>query len=123
LMILWNKLKNQNFEKDNVETFLKLLSPFAPHFAEELWSKLGNKKSIHLEPWPKYEERLLEAGEYELIIQVNGKMRDKVKISKALERLEIEKLVLARDIVKKYIEGKEINKIVFVPGRLINIVL
>ncbi|MEK7134872.1 MAG: leucine--tRNA ligase [Patescibacteria group bacterium] len=123
LMILWNKLKNQNLAKDTAETFLKLLSPLAPHFAEELWSKLGNKKSIHLEPWPKYDLKLIETGGYNLIIQVNGRMRDKVKISKALERLEIEKLVLARDIVKKYIEGKEIKKIVFVPGRLINIVL
>ena len=123
LMILWNKLKNQNFEKDNVETFLKLLSPFAPHFAEELWSKLGNKKSIHLEPWPKYEEQLLEAGEYELIIQVNGKMRDKVKVSKKLEQPEIEKLVLSREIVKKYIGTNAIKKIIFVPSRLINIVI
>jgi len=123
LMILWNKLKNQNFEKDNVETFLKLLSPFAPHFAEELWSKLGNKKSIHLEPWPKYEEQLLEAGEYELIIQVNGKMRDKVKVSKKLEQPEIEKLVLSREIVKKYIGTNAIKKVIFVPNRLINIVI
>jgi leucyl-tRNA synthetase len=123
LMILWNKLKNQNFEKDTVETFLKLLSPFAPHFAEELWSKLGNKKSIHLEPWPKYEEQLFETGEYELIIQINGKMRDKIRISKRLERPEIEKLAMARDTVKKHINGKEVKKIIFVPNRLINIVV
>jgi len=123
LMILWNKLKNQNLEKDTVETFLKLLSPFTPHLAEELWNKLGNKKSINLEAWPKYEERLLEAGEYELIIQINGKMRDKVKISKRLGRPEIEKLAMASAAVKKYTDGKEIKKIIFVPNRLINIVV
>jgi len=123
LMILWNELKNQDLTKDTAEKFLKLLSPFAPHFAEELWSKLGNKKSIHLELWPKYEKQLLEAREYELIIQINGKLRDKVKISKNLERLEIEKLAMASTAVKKYTNGKEIKKIIFIPNRLINIVV
>ena len=123
LMILWNKLKNQNFAKETAETFLKLLSPFAPHFTEELWSKLGNKKSIHLELWPKYEERLLETEEYDLVIQVNGKMRDKIRVSKRLERPEIEKLAMASVAVKKYIDGKKIKKIIFVPNRLINIVV
>lgn len=123
LMILWNKLKNQNLTKDTAETFLKLLSPLAPYFTEELWSKLGNKKSIHLESWPKYDLKLIETEEYELIIQINGKVRDKIKISKKLERPEIEKLVLAREIVKKYLGGKLPKKIIFVPGRLINIVV
>ncbi len=122
LMILWNKLKNQNLAKDTAEMFLKLLSPLAPHFVEELWSKLGNKKSIHLESWPKYNPGLVEEEEYNLIIQINGRVRDRIRIPKALERPEIEKLVLARDIVKKYIEGKKIKTIIFVPNRVINIV-
>ena len=123
LMILFNATLKTTITKNTVEIFLKLLAPFAPHFAEELWTAFGNKKSIHLETWPKYDPKFIEAGEYDLIIQVNSKMRDKIKISKTLERLEIEKLVLARDIVKKYIEGKEIKKIIFVPNRLINIIL
>jgi len=123
LMILWNKFKNQNFEKDTVETFLKLLAPFAPHFSEELWNMFGNKKSIHLESWPEYNSELIEEGDYDLIIQVNGKSRDRIRISKGLERSEIEKIVLTRDIVRKYIENKEIQKIIFVPNRLINIVV
>jgi len=123
LMILWNKLKNQNFEKDNVETFLKLLSPFAPHFAEELWSKLGNKKSIHLENWPQYNEKFIKTEEYILIIQINGKMRDKIMVSKKIDRSQIEKLALGREAIKKYIANKEIKKIVFVPDKLINIVI
>jgi len=121
-MNFWSE-KNIVLSKIDAEIFLKLLAPFAPHIGEELWHALGNKESIHLESWPKYEEQLLETGEYELIVQVNGKMRDKIRISKKLERPEIEKLVMARDIVKKYVNGKEVKKIIFVPNRLINIVV
>jgi len=123
LMILFNATEKTTISKNTAEIFLKLLAPFAPHFAEELWTALGNKKSIHLETWPKYNPKFIEAEEYDMVIQINGKMRDKIKIPKTLERLEIEKLVLARDIVRKYIESKEIKKIIFVPNRLINIVL
>ncbi|MEK7578338.1 MAG: hypothetical protein AAB456_01285, partial [Patescibacteria group bacterium] len=79
--------------------------------------------------WPKWriidfgEERLLETEEYDLVIQVNGKMRDKIRVSKRLERPEIEKLAMASVAVKKYIDGKKIKKIIFVPNRLINIVV
>ena len=125
LMILLNK-----FEKDqnNIslltwEKFLRLLAPFAPHFTEELWSILGNKKSIHTEMWPKYDAKLIEGAEYEIIIQINGKMRDKIRISKNLERPEIEKLVLKREAVIKHIGNAQIKKIIFVPKRLINIVI
>ena len=78
------------------------IAPFAPHFSEELWNMFGNKKSIHLESWPEYNSELIEEGDYDLIIQVNGKSRDRIRISKGLERSEIEKIVLTRDIVRKY---------------------
>jgi leucyl-tRNA synthetase len=108
---------------DAVEALAKLLAPLAPHLAEELWSALGNKKSIHMEAWPEYVAALVEEGEYDLIIQINGKMRDKIRVSKKLERPEIEKLTMARDTIKKHINGKEIKKIILVPNRLINIVI
>jgi len=123
LMILWNELKNQNFAKDTAEIFLKLLSPFAPHFTEELWGKFGNKKSIHLENWPQYNEKFIKTEEYILVIQINGKMRDKIMVSKKIDRSQIEKLALGREAIKKYIANKEIKKIVFVPDKLINIVI
>jgi leucyl-tRNA synthetase len=122
LMILFNKMEKENLSAADIQIFLKLLAPFVPHFSEELWRALGNKKSIHWESWPKYNPRLIEEEEYELIIQINGRVRDRIRISKGLERPEIEKLVLARDIVKKYIGGKAIKKIIFVPNRLINVV-
>ena len=99
------------------------MAPSAPHICEELWSGLGNKKSIHLEPWPEYISALIEEGEYDLIIQINGKMRDKIRVSKKLGRPEIEKLVMVRDAVKKHINSKEVKKIIYVPDRLINIVV
>ena len=123
LMILFNSMEKDEISKNDAKTFLTLLAPFIPHLSEELWFALGNKKSIHLEPWPKYNTALIEEEEYELVIQINGKMRDIVKISKKLERSEIEQMTLARESVKKYIAGSEIKKIIFVPGRLINIVL
>lgn len=122
LMILWNELKNQSLARDTAETFLKLLSPLAPHFSEELWKALGNKKSIHLETWPEYNLKLIETEAYELIIQINGKMRDKVRVSKKMERPEIKKMVLSREIVKKYTLNRKIKKIIFIPDKLINIV-
>ena len=123
LMILFNAMEKKDVSKNDAETFLKLLAPFAPHFAEELWSSIGNKKSIHLKVWPEYDPKLIEVGGYELIIQINGKVRDKVEISKWLERPEIEKIVLSREIVKKYIRVSAVKKIIFVPNRLINIVV
>ena len=122
-MILFNEMERKDISKNNAETFLKLLAPFAPHFSEELWAILGNKKSIHLESWPKYKSTLLEEGDYELIIQINGKTRDKIKVSKNMGRLELEKLALSREIVKKYVDNQTAKKIIVVPNRLINIVL
>ncbi len=123
LMILFNKMENENVSLESARIFLKLLAPFTPHFSEELWFALGNKKSIHLESWPQYSSALAEEGGYDLIIQINGKMRDKVRVSKGLERSEIEKLVMARDVVKKHVGDKDVKKIIFVPNRLINIVI
>jgi len=143
LMILFNAMEKQSqLSIVNCQLFLKLLAPFAPHFTEEIWSRFfvskksrirdsrsesgqqpKSYKSIHLEPWPKYGLKLIETDEYELVIQINGKMRDKVRVSIKLERPEIEKLVLGRGSIKKYIGTAKIKKIIFVPNRLINIVL
>jgi leucyl-tRNA synthetase len=122
LMVFFNAMEKENTSRSDAETLLKILSPFAPHMTEELWSLIGNKKSIHLEAWPKYNPKLIEEGDYELVIQINGKMRDKVRVSKKLERSEIEKIVLSRELVKKHIGAAKIKKIIFVPNRLINIV-
>jgi leucyl-tRNA synthetase len=109
--------------KEYFEKFLILLSPFAPHIAEELWYNLGNKKSIFLEAWPKYDAKLVKEEETEMLIQVNSKLRDKIKTAADISEDEAKKMALASEKIKKLISGKEIKKVIFVKGRLINIVV
>jgi len=109
--------------KEDFEIFLKLLAPFAPHIAEELWSKIGNKTSIHLEKWPEYDKSLIVDEEIELIVQINGKLRDKIKIKADLGEEEAKKIVLESEKVKNWIDGREIKQVVFVKGKLMNIVV
>ena len=124
LMILFNAMEEkESVSKNTWETFLKILAPFTPYFSEELWHKIGNKKSIHIELWPQYDPALIQAGEYDLVIQINGKTRDRVAVSRNTQRPEIEKMVLGREQTKKYIGANPIKKIIFVEGRLINIVV
>jgi len=109
--------------RDVIERLLILLSPFAPHISEELWQKLGHKKSIFLEKWPKYDSEFTKEEIITLIIQVNGKIRDKIEVEADISEEEAKKLALSRKIVQKWIEEKEIKKVIFVPGKLINIVV
>ncbi|MDO8551318.1 MAG: class I tRNA ligase family protein, partial [bacterium] len=105
-------------------TFLKLLAPFAPHISEELWMEvLKNKKSIHLESWPKYDETLLVDEFCELVIQINGTKRDVLKITKGLSEEEVKSIVLGNENIKKHLAGKEIKKFIYIKDRLTNIVV
>jgi len=103
--------------------FARLIAPFAPHLAEELWSILGNKHSIHLQKWPAYDQKFLQNEKFILIIQVNGKIRDKVEVNKNIPNKELEEIALARDKLTKHIENKNIKKVIVVPNKLINIVV
>jgi leucyl-tRNA synthetase len=124
LMILVNEFEKQgNLSREIYETFLKLLAPFAPHIAEELWQKLGHKKSIHLEKWPQYNPRLIQEEKFQLVIQLNGKVRDKIEVDADISEAEAKKLALSQEKIKKWLEEKEIKKTIFIPGRLINIVI
>ena len=120
LMILLNEL-----EKNGPNTiFLKLLAPFAPHLTEEIWQNiLGNKKSIHLEKWPNYDEKFIIDDEFDLVVQINGKVKDKFKASVKMSKEEIEIMALSRPKVKNAIVGKTVIKSIFVPKRLINFVV
>jgi leucyl-tRNA synthetase len=122
MMILLNE-----FEKEiyliHYTLYIILLSPFAPHIAEELWSELGHKNSIFLEKWPEYDKKLIKDEEITLIIQVNGKVRDQLKLAAGASEEEAKKLALESEKVAKYIGDKEPRKIIFVPNRLINFVV
>ncbi len=103
--------------------FLKLLSPFAPHVTEEIWSKLGHKKSIHAEKWPKHSEAKIKGKTFVLVVQINGKVRDQFELPLGIKEKEAEHLTLKRENVNNYIKGSSVKKIIWVPDKLINIVL
>ncbi len=105
------------------EIFLKIMAPFAPFITEELWEKLGYKTSIHKEPWPEYDPKLLQEEKFELVIQVNGKVRDKVSVPINISQKEVEKIVFSREKIKNWLKGEKEKKIIFIPNRLINIVV
>ncbi|HNY36021.1 MAG TPA: leucine--tRNA ligase [Candidatus Pacearchaeota archaeon] len=113
--------KKDEFGKDEIERILKLLSPFVPHFCEELWSILGNKNSILLEKWPEEDLSLIKEEKVIMIVQVNGKMREKIEVEVDTQKEEVEKIVLSNEKLKKWLEGKEIKEIFFVENKLINI--
>ena len=123
LMILVNRLEKESVILPSHFSFLTLLlSPFAPHIAEELWEKMGHTTSIFLEKWPTWDEKLIADETITLVVQVNGKVRDTLTVSADIAEDEAKKLALASEKVQKFIEGKEIRKVIFVKGKLVNIV-
>lgn len=123
MMVFINECyKQEKINKSYIEGFVKLISPIAPHIAEELWNKLGHEDTITYEEWPTFDESLLVDNEVEIVIQVNGKLKDKVKISKDLSKEEMEQVALDNEKVQAAIEGKTIRKVIAVPQKLINIV-
>lgn len=124
LMILVNEIqKCDEVGPRYIKTLLLLLAPFAPHLTEELWVSLGEKGSIHNQKWPEYNPKLIEEETFQLIIQINGQVRDKVEVPRDISEAEAKGLTLNREKVKKWIENKEIKRVIFVPGKLINIVI
>ncbi|MDI6602678.1 MAG: leucine--tRNA ligase, partial [Patescibacteria group bacterium] len=124
LMILTNEFeKAKELSVISYRSLVKLLAPMAPHFSEEIWQKLGNKKSIFLEKWPKYDPKLIKEEIITLVIQVNGKVRDKIEVEADIAEEKAKELAISREKVQKWIEGKEIKRVIFVPGKLINIVI
>ena len=125
MMILLNEMeKAKNTTSEVFQIFLKLLTPFAPHLTEEIWiGKLKNKKSIHLERWPEFDQKLIEEDSFALIVQINGKVRDKFEASINISQSEAEQLTLSREKIKLALENKKPQKVIFVPKRLINFVV
>ena len=125
LMILVNAFYEyqESLTKDNVKNLLLILSPFAPHLAEELWSEMKFKGLACQQPWPKYDEKLITSEKVLLIVQINGKVRDKIEASSGLLQTDAEKLVKESEKLKVHLEGKQIRKIIYIKDKLINIVI
>jgi leucyl-tRNA synthetase len=118
-----NSKINKVLVKKALDTILVLLSPFAPHMTEELWMTLDNKGSIHNQNWPKYDSKALVKDEIEIVIQVNGKVREKIMVNTDISKEELEETAVNNDKIKSYIEGKKIVKVICVPSKLVNIVV
>lgn len=123
LMVFVNAAyKVDDLPVEYMEGFVKMISPIIPHVAEELWSHFGISDTIAYQPWPKYDPKALVENEIEMIVQVNGKVRAKIKMAKNTDREEVQKQALANEHVQKFTKGKNIKKIIVVPNKIINIV-
>ena len=109
--------------QEAIEALLLLLAPSAPHLAEELWARTGHPYSIHNQPFPAWDERLTAEEEFNLVIQVNGKLRDRVRAPVSIAEEEARELALSRERVKRYLECGRVVRIIYVPRRLVNIVV
>ncbi|MCD6453310.1 MAG: leucine--tRNA ligase [Dehalococcoidales bacterium] len=109
--------------KEAIKTLLLLLAPSTPHLAEELWQRQGYPYSIHYQNWPGWDEKLTRNEATTLIIQVNGKLRDRITVSVSITEDEAKRLALGSQRVKNYLNGREITKMIYVPGKLVNLVV
>ena len=124
MMIFINAVyKEEVFPKEFALGFVKLLNPVAPHMTEELWSMLGNNNTIAYESWPTYDEEKIQDETYEMVVQINGKVRGKISVNSNTTEEEMKSLALTIDNVLKFIEGKEIVKVVTIPKKLVSIVV
>lgn len=118
----WND-EDKNIFSFAILTLMKLMSPVAVHMTEEVWTSLGAKTSIHDEKWCEYDENLAKASSITLVVQINGKVRDKIEVDEALDQEELKKIALESQKVKDATEGKQVVKVIVVPKKLVNIVV
>ena len=116
------KLKPEELGRFALENYLLMLAPMAPHITEEFWRALGHDQSIHLESWPKFDPALTREETVTVVVQINGKVRDRLQIAAGAPEAEITALALASDAVKRHLDGKPPKKVIYVPGKLVSIV-
>jgi leucyl-tRNA synthetase len=109
--------------RECIENFLLMLAPIAPHVTEELWERTGQAYSIHQQAFPSWDDALAAEDTITLVVQVNGKVRDKLEVPAGIEEAAAQELALASPRVKSYTDGKSVSKTIFVPGRLVNLVV
>jgi leucyl-tRNA synthetase len=109
--------------KEAVEIYLKMLAPVAPHITEELWSLLGKPYSIHQQSWPQVDEQAARADEIVLVLQVNGKLRDRISMPAGISDEEARQAALANEKVQKHLAGRTPHQVIIVPGKLVNVVI
>lgn len=124
MMIFINEsYKATSISREYVEGFVKLLNPIAPHMTEEIWSVLGHEETMTYEAWPTYDEAKLVSDTITIIAQVNGKLRGRIEVPATISKEEMQEVAMANENVQNFISGKEIVKVIAVPGKLVNIVV
>ncbi len=124
MMILVNHYSDlTTVPRGNYESLVLLLAPLAPHVAAELWKQLGHKETVHAQTWPTYDEALTKAEEVTVAVQVNGKVRDKLILAVDASEEDVKAQAQTSEKVQKHINGKEVVKVIYVPGRIVNIVV
>lgn len=118
-----HSVQNLALVKSGLQNLVLLLAPFAPHIAEELWAVLGGKESVHLQRWPEHDPSALELDQVSMVVQVNGKVRDKLDVARGTGEAELQNKVLAEPKISKHLAGKQVIKVIVVPDKLINIVV
>jgi leucyl-tRNA synthetase len=118
-----NNSRNYDILREAIEKTIMLLAPFVPHVTEELWVSIGKSGSVHDQAWPSYDENALIKDEIEIAVLINGKVRDRIIIPSGISEEEIRIKVLEAQKIKDLIQGKEVVKVVAVPGKLVNIVV
>jgi leucyl-tRNA synthetase len=106
-----------------VQSLILLLAPFAPFISEELWEEIGAPYSVHLQPWPEWDEEAARSRTITLVVQINGKVRDRIEMDADIEAVEMEGAALESPRIRQLTEGREIVKVIVVPGKLINVVV
>ena len=117
------RYKIESFPREVAETLVKLLSPYVPHLAEELWERLGHTGSLKTVSWPVYQEELTIDNEIEMVFQINGKVRSKTTVAKGLSKEKALALAKGDEKIQTWLEGKTIVKEIVVPDKLVNIVV
>jgi len=129
MMILVNEMEKYQISVKDFKIFLQILAPFAPHISEELWSDLtsdsdsGRSSSIHTSFWPKWDNKKVVDNEVKIVVQVNGKVRAELIISPDMDENEVKNIAISDKNVKTWLDGKDIKRVIYVPGRIINIVV
>jgi leucyl-tRNA synthetase len=124
MMIFTNLVvKKGKITRESAAAFIRVLGPFAPHLAEEVWSILGYNTSVALADWPEYDESMLQEASYEYPVMINGKLRFKIQLPLDMSDDEIRKAVLAHETASKWTEGKDPKRFIHVPKKIINLVV
>ena len=121
-LIEYNKKHPERISIESIKEYIRLMAPVAPHAAEELWHHLGSTNSIFEEKWPEFNPEFVKQDEMLIVVQVNGKLRDRLKIAVGTQQAEIEDAAMKSDKVKGVLDGKKIRKVIYVPGKILNIV-